>query len=124
MEILLSNIQAGDIEWHPSHWGLGDMTWSVGQKNEILLIGMDIAVAYYPSYIQRQYGLAATFPATFKPPPLPIMIRKFLGAYRGKWACRLKKGLEPSFTVHLPDGYVEYMKIETDKVWKRIDEKE
>ena len=88
----LKNLQAGDIEWHPSHWGLGDMTWSVERKNEVLLVGMDITVAYYPSYIRKQYGLGATFPVAFTPQPLPVMTRKFLGTYRDKWACRLKRG--------------------------------
>ena len=49
----LKNLQAGDIEWHLPHWGLGDMTWSMERKNEVLLVGMDIVVAYYSSYIQR-----------------------------------------------------------------------
>ena len=113
-----------DIEWRPPHWGLGDMTWAVERKNEVLLVGMDIVIAYYPSYIRRQYGLAATLPATFISQPPPAMSRKFLNAYRGKWACRLKKGPEPSFTVHLPDGYAEYLKSEFSKVRERIDEKE
>ena len=49
----LRNTQADDIEWHPPHWGLGDMTWSVERKNEVLLVGIDIVIAYYPSYIRR-----------------------------------------------------------------------
>ena len=51
------------------------------------------------------------------------MSRKFINAYRDKWACRLKKGPEPTFTVHLPDGYDDCMEIEASKVQKRIDEK-
>ena len=77
------------------------MTWWVERKNEVLLVGMDVVVAYYPSYIQKQYGLVATFPATFTPQSLLAMSRKFLSAYRDKWACHLKKGPEPIFTVHL-----------------------
>ena len=48
----------------------------------------------------------------------------FLCAYRDKWACRLKKGPKLTFSVHLLNGYVEYMKVEASKVQKRIDEKE
>ena len=118
------NLQATDIEWRPSQWNLGDMTWAVERKNEVLLVGMDVVVAYYPSYIRRQYGLSATFPNTFTPQPLPAMTRSFLGAYQDKWARRLKRGPEPSFTVHLPDGYDEYMRTEFGKVRERIHEKE
>ena len=120
----LCNIQVDDIEWRPPHWGLGGMTWSVERKNEVLLIGMDAIIAYYPCYIRRQYGLTVTVPATITSQPLPIMNEKFLGAYRNKWARRLKKGPEHAFSVHLPDGYAKYMKAEFSKVRKRIDEKE
>ena len=119
----LKDLQADDIEWRPPHWGLGDMTWSVEKKNEVLLVGMEATNAYYPSYIRRQYGLSATFPTAFTPRSLPAMTRKFLEAYRGKWACRLKRGPEPSFTVQLPDGYVEYMEVEASKVHQRIEDK-
>ena len=35
-----------------------------------------------------------------------------------------EEGSKAFITVHLPDGYVEYMKIEASKARKRIDEKE
>ena len=120
----LRNIQEDDIEWRPPHWDLGDMTWSVERKNEVLLIGMDAIIAYYPCYIRRQYKLAVIIPATITTQPLPIMNEKFLGAYRNNWARRMKKGPKPAFSVYLPDGYVEYMQIEASKARKRIDEKE
>ena len=100
------------------------MTWLVEQNYKVLLVGMDTIIAYYPCYIRRQYGLTVTVPTTITSQLLPIMNEKFVGAYRNKWACRSKKSPEPSFSMHLPDGYVEYMKIETSKVRKRIDEKE
>ena len=84
---------------------------------------MDAIIAYYPSYIWRQYELTATFPATFVPQPLPVMSGKFLFAYRNKWARCLKQGPEPTFSMHLPDGYVDYLEVEASKVRKRIEEK-
>ena len=100
------------------------MTWAVERKNEVLLVGMDIVIAYYPSYIRRQYGLSVTFPTAFTPQPLPAITMGFLGAYKDKWARRLKRGPKPSFTMHLPDGYDEYMKTKFGMVRERIAEKE
>ena len=119
----LANLQADDVEWRPPHWGLGDMTWSVERRGEVLLVGMDIVTAYYPAFIRRQYGLSVVFPVTFSPQSPPAMGRRFLASYRERWASRLKKGPEPSFSVHLPDEYAECMRAEKGKARQRAREK-